>query len=166
MLSIAARLESACFSPSMLEFFDMSSTTLETFPNPQPNRDYEIAIRCPEFTSVCPKTGLPDFGEIRITYVPDQRCIELKALKYYLIDFRNKGIFYENVTNQILDDLVAACQPRRMTVVGDFSVRGGIKTEVTARYDPSTPRQARGRPKQRRRTTSSGSSRAASRDEK
>jgi 7-cyano-7-deazaguanine reductase len=113
----------------------MSSTAIETFPNPQPNRDYEIAIRCPESTSVCPKTGLPDFGEIRITYVPDQLCIELKALKYYLIGFRNKGIFYENVTNQILDDLVAACQPRRMTVVGDFSVRGGIKTEVTARYD-------------------------------
>ena len=115
----------------------MSSTTLETFPNPQPSRDYEIAIRCPEFTSVCPKTGLPDFGEIRVTYVPDRLCIELKALKYYLVEFRNKGIFYENVTNQILDDLVAACQPRRMTVVGDFSVRGGIKTEVTARYDKS-----------------------------
>jgi 7-cyano-7-deazaguanine reductase len=113
----------------------MSSTAIETFPNPQPNRDYEIAIRCPEFTSVCPKTGLPDFGEIRINYVPDRLCIELKALKYYLVGFRNKGIFYENVTNQILDDLVAACQPRRMTVVGDFSVRGGIKTEVTARYD-------------------------------
>ena len=113
----------------------MSSSTLETFPNPQPNRDYEIAIRCPEFTSVCLKTGLPDFGEIRISYVLDLLCIELKALKYYLVGFRNKGIFYENVTNQILDDLVAACQPRRMTVVGDFSVRGGIKTEVTARYD-------------------------------
>jgi 7-cyano-7-deazaguanine reductase len=119
----------------MLEFFNMSSTTLETFPNPQPHRDYEIAIRCPEFTSVCPKTGLPDFGEIRISYVPDQSCIELKALKYYLVEFRNKGIFYENVTNQILDDLVAACRPRRMTVVGDFSVRGGIKTEVTVRYE-------------------------------
>ncbi len=113
----------------------MSSTTLETFPNPQPNRDYEIAIRCPEFTSVCPKTGLPDFGEIRIVYVPDRLCVELKTLKYYLIEFRNKGIFYENVTNQILDDLVEVCQPRRMTVVGDFSVRGGIKTEVTARYE-------------------------------
>jgi 7-cyano-7-deazaguanine reductase len=113
----------------------VSSETLDTFPNPQTGRDYEIAVRCPEFTSVCPKTGLPDFGEIRITYVPDQLCIELKSLKYYLIGFRNKGIFYENVTNQILDDLVAACRPRRMTVVGDFSVRGGIKTEVTARYD-------------------------------
>lgn len=119
----------------MLEFFDMSSTTLETVPNPQPGRDYEIAIRCPEFTSVCPKTGLPDFGEIRITYVPDGLCIELKALKYYLVEFRNRGIFYETITNQILDDLVAVCQPRRMTVVGDFSVRGGIKTEVTARYE-------------------------------
>ena len=108
---------------------------LETFPNPQPDRDYEIAIRHPEFTSVCPKTGLPDFGEIRITYVPDQRCIELKALKYYFLDFRNKGIFYEAVTNQILDDLVAACAPRRMTVVGDFTARGGISTTVTAVYD-------------------------------
>src|SRR3977135_1206514 len=116
----------------MLEFFDMSSTTLETFPNPQPGRVYEIAIRCPEFTSVCPKTGLPDFGEIRITYVPDQACLELKALKYYLIEFRNKGIFYEAVTNQILDDLVALLAPRRMTVVGDFSARGGITTGVTA----------------------------------
>jgi 7-cyano-7-deazaguanine reductase len=110
---------------------------IETFPNPRPGRDYEIAIRCPEFTSVCPMTGLPDFGEIRITYVPDQRCIELKALKYYLIDFRNRGIFYEAVTNQILDDLVAACAPRRMTVVGDFSARGGITTTVTASYSIS-----------------------------
>ena len=98
------------------------------------NSGQSIAIRCPEFTSVCPKTGLPDFGEIRISYVPDERCIELKALKYYLVEFRNKGIFYEAVTNQILDDLVAACQPRRMTVVGDFSVRGGISTTVTAEY--------------------------------
>ncbi len=107
---------------------------LETFPNPRPERNYEIAIRCPEFTSVCPKTGLPDFGEIRITYTPDERCLELKALKYYLIEFRDKGIFYEHVTNQILDDLVGVCQPRRMTIVGDFSVRGGISTQVTASY--------------------------------
>src|SRR3977135_1399890 len=112
----------------------MSSSTLETFPNPRPERDFEIAINCPEFTSLCPKTGLPDFGEIRITYVPDSRCIELKALKYYIIDFGNRDIFSENVTNQILDDLVEALQPRRMTVVGDFSVRGGIKTMVTASY--------------------------------
>jgi 7-cyano-7-deazaguanine reductase len=109
--------------------------TLDTFPNPSPGRDYEIAIRCPEFTSVCPKTGLPDFGEIRITYVPDELCLELKALKYYMIEFRNRGIFYEAVTNRILEDLVGACRPRRMTVVGDFSVRGGISTVVTASYE-------------------------------
>src|ERR1700752_3944563 len=105
---------------------------IETFTNPNQDRDYEIAIRCPEFTSVCPKTGLPDFGEIRITYVPDARCIELKSLKDYMIEFRNRGIFYEQVTNQILDDLVGAIEPRKMIVVGDFSVRGGIKTVVTA----------------------------------
>jgi 7-cyano-7-deazaguanine reductase len=118
----------------MLEFRCMSSSTLETFPNPRPERDYEIAINCPEFTSVCPKTGLPDFGEIRITYVPESHCIELKSLKYYMNEFRNRGIFYEAATNQILDDLVAAIHPRRMTVVGDFSARGGIKTLVTAEY--------------------------------
>lgn len=113
----------------------MTTPTLETFPNPQPGRDYEVAISCPEFTSVCPKTGLPDFGEIRITYVPDAACVELKSLKYYLIGFRNRGIFYENATNEILDDLVAALHPRRLTVVGDFSVRGGMRTVVTATYD-------------------------------
>ena len=112
-----------------------TTTVIETFPNPQPGRDFEIAIKCPEFTSVCPKTGLPDFGEIRVTYVPGEQCIELKSLKSYLIEFRNRGIFYEAVTNQILDDLVAACQPRRMTVVGDFALRGGIKTVVTASYE-------------------------------
>jgi 7-cyano-7-deazaguanine reductase len=113
----------------------MSSTPLETFPNPRPERTYEIAIRCPEFTSVCPKTGLPDFGEIRITYVPDLSCVELKSLKYYLVDFRNRGIFYEAVTNQILDDLVTLLAPRRITVIGDFSARGGITTTVTATYE-------------------------------
>ena len=113
----------------------MSSSTLETFPNPRPERHYEISIHCPGFTSVCPKTGLPDFGEIRITYVPDERCVELKSLKYYLIEFRNRGIFYEAVTNQILDDLVGLLAPRRMTVVGDFSARGGITTKVTATYN-------------------------------
>lgn len=114
----------------------MSSTTpIETFPNPRPGRDFEIAIDCPEFTSVCPKTGLPDFGAIRITYVPGDRCIELKSLKYYMIEFRNRGIFYEAVTNQILDDLVAACKPKRMTVTGDFSARGGITTSVIAEYE-------------------------------
>ena len=83
---------------------------------------------------MCPKTGLPDFGVIRIRYVPEARCIELKSLKYYLLEFRNKGIFYEAVTNQILDDLVGACAPRRMTVIGDFTARGGITTKVTAEY--------------------------------
>jgi 7-cyano-7-deazaguanine reductase len=113
----------------------MSGVVLETFPNPRPERDYVIETRFPEFTSLCPKTGLPDFGEIRVTYVPDQACVELKSLKLYLIGFRNRGIFYEHVTNQILDDLVAACRPRRMTVVGDFSVRGGLTTTVTATYE-------------------------------
>jgi len=122
----------------------MPAPILETFPNPAPERDYEIKIRCPEFTSVCPMTGLPDFGEIVITYVPDRRCLELKALKYYLINFRDKGIFYEAVTNQILDDLVAACSPRRMTVVGDFSVRGGIGTTVMANYERAQGSRAQG----------------------
>jgi 7-cyano-7-deazaguanine reductase len=112
----------------------MSSTSIETFPNPRSERDYEIAITCPEFTTLCPMTGQPDFGEIRIAYVPAGRCVELKSLKFYLQGFRNRGIFYEQVTNQILDDLVAACQPRRMTVVGSFTPRGGIKTEITASY--------------------------------
>jgi 7-cyano-7-deazaguanine reductase len=107
---------------------------LDTFPNPRPERDYDIDIRCPEFTSMCPKTGLPDFGEIRIQYVPDQACLELKALKYYLLDYRNVGVFYEAATNQILDDLVQACRPRRMTVTGAFTARGGITTTVVATH--------------------------------
>ena len=95
---------------------------------------------------MCPKTGLPDFGEIRITYVPNLCCVELKALKYYLISFRDRGIFYEQVTNQILDDLVAACSPRRMVVVGEFSARGGITTTVTANYErPGYSKEAGGR---------------------
>jgi 7-cyano-7-deazaguanine reductase len=113
---------------------EMAGPILETFPNPKPARDYEIEISCPEFTSVCPITGLPDFGEIIVRYVPDELCLELKALKYYLIDFRNQGIFYEAVTNRILDDLIGACRPRRMSVTGSFSVRGGIKTVVRAEY--------------------------------
>lgn len=114
------------------------TAALETFPNPRPERDYEIEIRCPEFTSLCPKTGLPDFGEIVIRYTPDRACVELKSLKYYLVDYRNQGIFYEAATNKILDDLVAACRPRRMTVTGAFSVRGGITTTVTAEYRQET----------------------------
>ena len=107
---------------------------LETFPNPRPERDYQIEIRAPEFTSVCPKTGMPDFGEIIIRYTPAALCIELKSLKYYLNGYRNQGIFYEAVTNRILDDLVAVCQPRRMTVTGAFTARGGITTTVVAEH--------------------------------
>ena len=132
-LSNGLRRKTAVFRRGMLEFSRMSSA-LETFPNPRPERDYEITISCPEFTSICPKTGLPDFGEVRIAYVPGARCVELKSLKYYMIEFRNRGIFYEHVINQILDDLVATLEPRQMTVVGDFSVRGGLKTVVTATY--------------------------------
>lgn len=112
----------------------MSGTVVETFPNPRASRDYEIEIRCPEFTSMCPKTGLPDFGEIVVVYTPDALCLELKSLKYYLLEFRNKGIFYEAVTNEILDDLVRACAPRRMTVTGAFTPRGGIRSTITARH--------------------------------
>ena len=110
---------------------------LETFENQFPDRDYLIETVCPEFTSVCPKTGQPDFGEIQISYTPDQACLELKALKYYLQAYRNQGIFYEAVTNRILDDLVACCQPRRMRVTGAFSARGGITTTVVAEYRTS-----------------------------
>ena len=110
------------------------SKKLETFPNPHPERDYEISFECPEFTCLCPLTGQPDFATIRIRYVPDRTCVELKSLKLYLWAYRNEGAFHEAVTNAILDDLVAACQPRAMTVVGDFFVRGGIHTVVTAGY--------------------------------
>ena len=106
--------------------------TLETFDNQYPGRDYTIQIVCPEFTSVCPKTGQPDFGTLTFTYVPDRKCVELKSLKLYLQQFRNEGIFYENATNRILDDLVAVLQPRRMTLVASFTPRGGITTMVTA----------------------------------
>ena len=111
------------------------SRELETFPNPNPGRDYEIRMECPEFTCVCPRTGQPDFATIRIRYVPDKLCVELKALKLYLWSYREQGAFHEAVTNQILDDLVGALHPRRMTVEGDFNVRGGIHTVVTASYE-------------------------------
>ena len=110
------------------------SDLLETFPNQFPQREYTIEIRCPEFTSVCPKTGQPDFGVLTFTYVPADRCVELKSLKLYLQQFRNEGIFYEHATNRILDDLVAAVQPRHMTLVAEFTPRGGISTNVTVRY--------------------------------
>lgn len=111
------------------------SKALETFPNPKPTRDYEIAFECPEFTCVCPMTGQPDFASIRILYVPDERCVELKSLKLYLWSFRDEGHFHEAVTNRILDDLVELLDPRRITVVGDFAVRGGIHTVVTAQHE-------------------------------
>ncbi|MFQ5639538.1 MAG: preQ(1) synthase [bacterium] len=107
---------------------------LETFDNKYPNRDYTITIINDEFTSVCPMTGLPDFGTVTITYVPDQTCLELKALKYYFLEFRNEGIFYEAVVNKILDDLVAACQPKQMEILGEFRVRGGMRSIVRAEY--------------------------------
>lgn len=111
------------------------SKALETFPNPAPQRDYEIEFECPEFTCVCPKTGQPDFATITINYVPDKLCVELKSLKLYLWSFRNEGHFHEAVTNQILDDLVALLAPRRMEVEGASLVRGGITTTVLAEYD-------------------------------
>lgn len=109
--------------------------SLETFDNPKPERDYEIRFNCPEFTCVCPRTGQPDFATIRISYVPDQTCVELKSLKLYLWSYRDEGAFHEAVTNRILDDLVAATSPRSMTVEGDFWVRGGIGTVVVAKYE-------------------------------
>ncbi len=111
------------------------SKKLETFPNPRPGRPYEIAFECPEFTCLCPKTGQPDFATFKITYFPDQTCIELKSLKLYLWSFRDEGHFHEAITNQILDTLVEAAKPLYMTVVGDFKVRGGITTVITAVYD-------------------------------
>ena len=108
---------------------------LETFPNPNPARDYEIKIDAPEFTCLCPMTGQPDFATIAIEYVPDELCLELKALKLYLWSYRDEGAFHEAVTNKILDDLVAAVAPRRMVVSGEFNVRGGIRTTIVARYE-------------------------------
>jgi len=109
---------------------------IDVFQNPNPNRDYTINISIPEFTSVCPKTGLPDFGEIRIEYIPDQTCLELKSLKYYFLAYRNQGIFYEAVTNRILDDLVGFCKPRFMEVTAEFTARGGISSTIVATYEP------------------------------
>jgi len=130
---------------------------LETFPNPYPRREYEIFMTCPEFTSLCPlggvesdatelallKGGAPDFATINITYVPDKVCLELKSLKLYLWSFRNDGIFYERVVNRILDDLVKKSKPRSMTVVGDFNIRGGIKSVITAEHKAPRKRSSR-----------------------
>jgi len=112
--------------------------TLETFENQYPTREYTIEIRCPEFTSVCPKTGQPDFGALTFTYTPGEKCIELKSLKLYLQKYRNEGIFYENATNHILDDFVAVVQPRRVKLLAQFTARGGITTNVTATYESET----------------------------
>ena len=111
---------------------------LETFDNQFPDREYQIEINCPEFTSVCPKTGQPDFGTILITYIPGATCIELKSLKLYLQGFRNKGIFYEHSINTILDELVEACEPRRMRVIGQFTPRGGMSSRITALYEAAS----------------------------
>lgn len=111
-----------------------ASKQLETFLNPNSDRDYEIKFDCPEFTCLCPKTGQPDFATLHISYVPDLSCVELKSLKLYLWSYRNEGAFHEAVTNRILDDLVAAVRPRRMELLADFYVRGGIHTTVRVRY--------------------------------
>lgn len=118
----------------MLDMATKPSKQLETFANPHPQRDFEIAMECPEFTCICPRTGQPDFATIRIRYVPADLCVELKSLKLYLWSYRDEGAFHEAVINRILDDLVEACRPKTMTVVGDFNVRGGIHTTVTAEY--------------------------------
>ncbi len=112
-----------------------SADQLETFANPAPGRDYTIEIVCPEFTSLCPKTGQPDFGTITYSYTPGEKCVELKSLKLYLQRFRDEGIFYESVVNRLLDDFVTACRPRRCRVVGSFTPRGGITTRVTCTYE-------------------------------
>jgi 7-cyano-7-deazaguanine reductase len=110
------------------------AAVIETFANRHPERDYEIRIVAPEFTALCPRTGQPDFATFTLTYVPDKLCLELKSLKLYLQGYRNQGIFHEDVTNRILNDFVASCAPRRMTLVGEFNVRGGISTTVTVTY--------------------------------
>src|SRR3954454_17349108 len=116
---------------------------LDTFPNPNPRRDYEIKFVFPEFTSMCPVTGQPDFATITVTYVPHKLCVEMKSLKLYYLAYRNKGIFYEGVVNTILDDLVATLKPQRMTVTGDFAPRGGTRGIVTATYEARRQRRAR-----------------------
>ena len=119
------------------------SKKLETFPNPYPQHDYEIAFECPEFTCVCPRTGQPDFATFRIRYVPERLCVELKSLKLYLGSFRNEGHFHEEVTNLILDDLARAARPRQMFIEGDFYVRGGIHTVIRVSYEKGKTKSIR-----------------------
>jgi 7-cyano-7-deazaguanine reductase len=121
------------------EQIEQPRSILEVFDNPRPGRDYQIQFVFPEFTSVCPVTGQPDFATITIRYVPDRFCVEMKSLKLYFFAFRNKGIFYESVVNTILDDLVAVLRPRKMTVVGEFAVRGGTAGTVTVDYQAAPP---------------------------
>jgi 7-cyano-7-deazaguanine reductase len=115
-----------------------TASGLETFANQFPQRIYTIEIVCPEFTSLCPKTGQPDFGTITFTYSPAELCVELKSLKLYLQKYRNQGVFYEHIVNRLLDDFVSACRPRRCAVVGAFTPRGGITTSVTCTYEAGT----------------------------
>ena len=120
-----------------------SAEQLETFENQYAGRDYTIEIVCPEFTSLCPKTGQPDFGTITFSYTPAQRCVELKSLKLYLQRFRNQGVFYEHVVNRLLDDFVSVCRPKQCRVTGAFTPRGGITTTVTCAYESEKTEEAR-----------------------
>jgi 7-cyano-7-deazaguanine reductase len=117
---------------------EMKTPSIETWKNEYSDKDYTIEVTTPEFTAICPKTGLPDFGTIQIAYIPDERCVELKSLKEYFLFYRDVGIFHEHVVNKILVDFVAACNPRRVEIVGDFHVRGGIKTVIRANYERET----------------------------
>ncbi len=114
---------------------EMKTPAIETWKNEYSDKDYTIEVTTPEFTAICPKTGLPDFGTIQITYTPDEQCVELKSLKEYLLFYRDVGIFHEHVVNKILADFVTACDPRKLEIVGDFHIRGGIKTVVRANYE-------------------------------
>lgn len=113
---------------------EMETPNIETWKNEYSDKDYTIEVTNPEFTAVCPKTGLPDFGTIQISYIPDEQCVELKSLKEYFLSYRDVGIFHEHVINKILEDFVAACNPRKVEIVGDFHIRGGMKTIVRANY--------------------------------
>jgi len=121
---------------------DAKLPDIETWPNQYPN--YEIVIEIPEFTSVCPKTGLPDFGTLTLIYVPDKLCLELKSLKMYTLEYRNLGIFYENVVNKFLADIVRAVKPVSATLIGDFTPRGGLQSRITARYEAKSGKRKRG----------------------
>ena len=124
---------------------NLKTPAIDTWTNQYSDREYTIELTVPEFTCVCPKTGLPDFATIKICYVPEQKCIELKSFKEYIVFYRNAGIFHEHVVNKILDDFVRACNPRSVEIIGDFNVRGGIKTDVKANYKSSPLSEAKGK---------------------